>query len=84
MKNAVSWDVMPCRVCNNRRFVGTYCGVLGLLVAANIPSSPSFGSLKMEATCFFETSVLTRATQHNIPEDGILHYNVWATAYVIK
>jgi hypothetical protein len=25
MKNAVFWDVAPCRACMNRRFGGTYC-----------------------------------------------------------
>jgi hypothetical protein len=25
MKNAIFWDVMPCRSCVNRRFRGTYC-----------------------------------------------------------
>jgi hypothetical protein len=25
MKNAVFWDVAPCRSCVNRRFGGTYC-----------------------------------------------------------
>jgi hypothetical protein len=45
-----------------------------LLVTANVvPSSPILVTLMMGATCSFETSVLTRATLRNIPEDAILH-----------
>jgi hypothetical protein len=48
--------------------------VLRLLVTANVvPRSPILVTLKMEAIRSSETSILTTATEHNIPDDGILH-----------
>jgi hypothetical protein len=82
MKNAVFWDVAPCRSCLNRRFGGTYHihlqsrkiserGTSRWLPAHAASSLADFSTLKMKVILSCETSVYTRPTRPHIPEDGI-------------
>jgi hypothetical protein len=48
--------------------------VLRLLVTDNVvPSSPILVTMMMEAIHSCETSVFTRVTRRNVPEDDLLH-----------
>jgi hypothetical protein len=60
--------------------------VLQLLVTANVvPSSPALVTLMMKAIRSTETSVFTRATRPNIPEDGFLrsHHRENLKSYIV-
>jgi hypothetical protein len=51
-----------------------------LLVTVNVPSSPILVTLMMEALDSSETSVLTRVTRRDIPEDCIRRIEFHITA----
>jgi hypothetical protein len=74
MKNGVVWDVLGCLIC-------IPCQRASDASYGYVPSSPILVTLIMEALNSFETSVLTRATWRNIPEDAVLLSHCFFSQY---
>jgi hypothetical protein len=88
MKNAVFWDVAPCRSCVNRRLEERIASIFKVEKSTSeepawagccrLPGSSltEFSTLKMEAIRSSETSVHTRSTRHHVPKDCILQNQI--------
>jgi hypothetical protein len=86
MKNVVFWDLRRVALAKTdvskepsvsivkvRRIGESLRSMRRLLITANfLPSSQIFLTLMMEALVSSETSILTRTTRRDIPEDAIL------------
>jgi hypothetical protein len=84
IKSAIFWDITPCRRLKvNVHFEGKYrLHFLGRRITPVLATCFTlvtclayYSTLKVEVTCFSETSVdFQRTARHYIPEDGTLDY----------